>query len=96
MLNLGVQTQGVIEDENPEDGFAMLSRTGFSCADFSLHSYLVNKDIYQSRVNDFFDAPIGKLEEFFCRINRRRRHMGVPFIKCICHIQYMCRRGTGR
>ncbi|MBR2215373.1 MAG: sugar phosphate isomerase/epimerase [Selenomonadaceae bacterium] len=65
MLKLGVQTQGVIDDENPLEGFAMISRAGFSCVDFSLHGYLKNTDIYESRLNNFFDAPLAELKEFF-------------------------------
>lgn len=65
MLQLGVQTKNVVNDEHPEEGFAMLKRAGFSCADFSLNGYLLNKDIYQSSLNRFFDASVSELEHFF-------------------------------
>lgn len=65
MLQIGVQTKHAIDDVHPEEGFALLKRAGFSCADFSLNSYLLNKEIYQSRVNSFFDRPIRELEAFF-------------------------------
>lgn len=65
MLQIGVQTKNVVNDEHPEEGFAMLKRAGFSCADFSLNGYLLNTDIYQSSLNRFFDASISELEHFF-------------------------------
>ena len=65
MLQTGVQTKNVVEDRNPEEGFKMLSRAGFSCADFILNSYLVNRDIYQSKLSPFFDSTVSELERFF-------------------------------
>lgn len=65
MLQIGVQTKNVVNDEHPEEGFAMLKQAGFSCADFSLNGYLLNTDIYQSSLNRFFDASISELEHFF-------------------------------
>lgn len=65
MLKLGVQTKNAVNDENPEEGFAMLKRAGFSCADFSLNGYLLNTDIYQASLNRFFDASVSELERFF-------------------------------
>lgn len=65
MFELGVQTENVVNDEHPEEGFAMLKRAGFSCADFSLNGYLLNTDIYQASLNRFFDASVSELERFF-------------------------------
>ncbi|MCM1217941.1 MAG: sugar phosphate isomerase/epimerase [Lachnospiraceae bacterium] len=65
MLQLGVQTENAVNDEHPEEGFAMLARAGFSCADFSLNGYLKNTDIYHSQLNRFFDRTVQELEAFF-------------------------------
>lgn len=65
MTGIGVQTKNVVNDNCPEEGFAMLKRAGFSCADFSLNSYLLNTSLYQSRLNTFFDQSIQELERFF-------------------------------
>ncbi len=65
MPKIGVQTKNVVDDECPEQGFRLLRQSGFSCADFSLNGYLVNKDVYRSRINSFFDRSVGELEEFF-------------------------------
>ncbi len=64
-MQIGVQTKNVVSDSCPEEGFALLSRTGFSCADFSLNSYLTNASLYQSELNSFFDQSIAELEQFF-------------------------------
>ena len=53
MLRIGVQTKNVIEDDHPEDGYALLKASGFSCVDFSLNGYLLNTALYQSEVNSF-------------------------------------------
>ena len=65
MLRLGVQTNNVIEDNCPQDGFALLKRAGFSCADFSLNGYLKNTDVYKSDINQFFSRSVQDLEAFF-------------------------------
>jgi len=65
MTEIGVQTRNVVKDEYPEEGFALLKTAGFSCADFSLNSYLKNDDLYQSRRNAFFDQSVQELEQFF-------------------------------
>lgn len=64
-MQIGVQTKNVVYDGYPEEGFALLSRTGFSCADFSLNGYLTNKDIYQADLNSFFNMTVSELEHFF-------------------------------
>ena len=65
MLQIGVQTKNIVEDMYPEDGFAMMKSTGFSCADFSLNQYLLNTELYKGKRNDFFDRSIRELEAFF-------------------------------
>jgi len=54
MLEIGVQSRNIVEDPCPEKGFRMLKDAGFSCTDFSLNSYLTNKDLYEGKVNAFF------------------------------------------
>lgn len=64
-MQIGVQTKNVVYDSNPAEGFAMLKRAGFSCADFSLNSYLLNTSLYQFERNDFFSMSDTELEDFF-------------------------------
>ncbi|MCM1182897.1 MAG: sugar phosphate isomerase/epimerase [Roseburia sp.] len=86
-MKIGVQTKNVVTDERPREGFAMLRRAGFSCADFSLNGYLLNTALYQSEVNTFFDYSVGELERFFAphkraaaeeRITINQMHMPYP------------------
>lgn len=65
MMKLGVQTHNIVEDVCPQDGFAMIRRAGFGCADFSLNRYLKNADIYGAKINHFFSRPVQELENFF-------------------------------
>ena len=65
MLKVGVQTWNVVKDEYPEEGFSILQRAGFSCADFSLNGYLKNTDVYKSKITPFFSQSIQELEAFF-------------------------------
>lgn len=65
MLEIGVQTKNIIEDQDPENGFALLKKTGFGSVDFSLNSYLSNTDLYEKRKNSFFDPSIQELEAYF-------------------------------
>jgi sugar phosphate isomerase/epimerase len=63
MLEIGVQTHNAIDDRDPRAGFELLKAAGFSCVDFSLDSYLKDKET--QKVGHFFDAPIEELKEFF-------------------------------
>lgn len=65
MLQIGMQTKNIVLDENPFLGFKQLKEAGFSCADFSLNGYLINKLLYQGERNDFFDKSVEELESFF-------------------------------
>ncbi len=77
MIGIGVQSKNVINDDYPEEGFAMLKRAGFSCADFSLNGYLLNTSLYRSQLNNFFDRTVGKLEHFFMPHRQGAEETGV-------------------
>ena len=65
MISIGVQTNNIVNDSNPAEGFRLLRDAGFSCADFSLNSYLTNTSLYQLEKNDFFDRTDTELEYYF-------------------------------
>lgn len=77
MLQTGVQTNHIVKDEYPEEGFALIRRAGFSCADFSLNAYLTNREIYRAERNPFFDRSIAELEAFFTPHKRGAEAAGV-------------------
>lgn len=62
---IGTQTNNVINDANPLEGFEALKRGGFNSCDFSLNGYLKNTDIYQDNLNRFFDQSLEELLAFF-------------------------------
>lgn len=64
-MDIGVQTQNVINDNNPLEGFELLRRAGFTCCDFSLDAYLRNSSLYNLIINDFFNQSQAELEAFF-------------------------------
>ncbi len=64
-LQIGIQTQNVISDDYPLEGFSLLKQAGFSCCDFSLNDYLMNDILYRNQANDFFDQNSQQLEAFF-------------------------------
>ncbi len=77
MLRIGVQTEDIIDDQEPEEGFRLLKHTGFSCADFSLNGYLTNKAVYRSKLNSFFDRSDQELEKFFIPHKRGAQAAGI-------------------
>lgn len=77
MVELGVQTKNVVDDLTPGEGFVKLSGAGFSCADFSLNAYLPNSNIYQARLNLFFNRSIQELEQFFQPHKRGAESAGI-------------------
>lgn len=65
MLKIGVQTKIAINHENPSEGFEKIKKAGFSCVDFSLNEYLLNKELYAKKLNTFFDKTEEELQEYF-------------------------------
>ncbi len=76
-MEIGVQTRNAVNDRDPLAGFLMLKEAGFSCADFSLNSYLKNKDLYQSELNRFFDRPLPELKDFFSTHKKAAKEAGI-------------------
>ena len=52
---------------------------GFSGVDFSLHGYLLNLDIYQGKLNDFFDPGVEEMKVFFAPHKEGARKAGIRF-----------------
>ncbi len=65
MIRIGVQTKEIVEETSPKRGFALLKRSGFSCADYSLNAYLTNTSLYQNEKNNFFNQTDAELEKYF-------------------------------
>ncbi len=87
MLEIGVQSQNIVFDENPSEGFERMRNAGFTCCDFSLNEYLINKALYRGEINTFFDQTDSELETYFkphkeaaakCGIRIHQMHMPYP------------------
>ena len=76
-MEIGVQSKNVVMDEDPFSGFQMLKKTGFSCVDFSLNSYLENTALYREEKNDFFDQSDRELETFFTPHKKGAKEAGI-------------------
>lgn len=77
MMDIGVQTKNVVDDQKPAEGFQILRQAGFSCVDFSLNDYLTNTSLYQHRRNDFFDKSQRELENYFTPHKRGAKEAGI-------------------
>lgn len=64
-MRIGIQTHNAISDLHPEADVRQIKEAGFSCVDFSLNYYLKNTDIYQQRINSFFNKDIEELKAYF-------------------------------
>ncbi|WP_139904177.1 sugar phosphate isomerase/epimerase family protein [Clostridium thermarum] len=88
MLQIGVQTKNVVFDSNPSSGFQLLKKSGFSCADFSLNSYLLNTSLYKLELNEFFNKSDSELEAFFAPHKKAAEVAGVIINQM--HMPYPC------
>jgi len=75
-MRIGIQTKNVIRDD-PYAGFAMIKKAGFSCCDFSLNNYLTNTDIYEEKINGFFDSSIDELKDYFSDFKEAAKQYGI-------------------
>ena len=65
MLDIGVQTKGIIPEMDIDKGFGMISGAGFTRVDINIDAFLKNSDLYAGKVNKFFDASIEELTIYF-------------------------------
>ena len=65
MLDIGVQTKGILPEKEPVDGIRQIKEAGFSKIDFNLDVYLKNNDLYAGNVNEFFDKDVQSLFAHF-------------------------------
>lgn len=77
MLQIGIQTKNIIQDDNPSTGFQLLKSAGFSCVDFSLNAYLYNKAIYKGHIKGLFDKSDKELEIFFIPHKKAAEEAGI-------------------
>lgn len=65
MLDIGVQTKGILPEMDIDKGFRLISDAGFTRVDINIDTFLKNSDLYAGNVNQFFDASIEELGVYF-------------------------------
>ena len=86
MLDIGVQTKGILPEMTVEKGFQMIKKAGFNRVDINIDTFLKNSDLYAGNVNKFFDASV---EELFIYFNQYRQAMEKFGIRpSQCHAPY--------
>ncbi|MCM1174191.1 MAG: sugar phosphate isomerase/epimerase [Blautia sp.] len=94
MLEIGVQTKNVVEDENPLKGFQMLRKAGFTCCDFSLNAYPLDREHFLPGEKNFFDRTREELEHFFTPHKEAAERAGVRIHQM--HMAYPIYRLQGK
>ena len=65
MIDVGVQTKGILPEMGIEEGVAFIAETGFERVDFNLDTFLKNSDIYTGKINSFFDVDLDAMLAYF-------------------------------
>lgn len=66
MLKIGVQSKGILDSDmfGLEEGLQKIRTAGFDCVDLNLDALLQNSDLYQGKINSFFDKGKKELEQY--------------------------------
>ena len=86
MLRVGVQSSVAVNHEEPLEDLKRLKEIGFSSIDFSLHSYLTNKDLYKTKKNPFFDKTEEELCDYFSALKNGCKETGIEIFQM--HMPY--------
>ncbi len=77
MVKVGVQTKGILPEMGVDDGVALIARAGFERVDFNLDTFLKNSDVYEGRINKFFEADIKDILAYFGEYKRAWDKYGI-------------------
>lgn len=86
---VGVQSKGIVYDNDPLEGFEMMRRAGFSCCDFSLDSYFTDLSFSSQKGNDFFQKSVQELKDFFAPHKEAAETAGIK-INQMCMPSSVC------
>ena len=86
MLRIGVQSSIAVNHEDPVADLTKLREIGFESIDFSLHSYLTNKELYKTSKNKFFDKSEEELFEHFTPLKEGCKKAGIDIFQM--HMPY--------
>ena len=77
MIDVGVQTKGILPEMGIEEGVAFIAAAGFERVDFNLDAFLKNSDIYSGKINSFFDAELDVMLAYFGEYKRTFEAYGI-------------------
>ncbi len=77
MLQIGVQTKGILPEKNPDKAFELIKNAGFDCVDINIDTFLKNTDLYKGNINKFFDADINDLAVYFGQYKHHMDRLGI-------------------
>lgn len=77
MLDIGVQTKGILPEKMIDDGFEQIKRAGFNRVDINVDAFLKNTDVYDGKLNKFFDQDIEDLVAYFNQYKKAMDKRGI-------------------
>lgn len=78
MIDIGVQTKGIIAKSGEiTKGFQTIRKAGFGRVDFNLDDFLKNDDVYQGKINPFFDRELPELVSVFGKYREAMELYGI-------------------
>lgn len=77
MLDIGVQTKGILPEMDIDKGFSLIKEAGFTRVDINIDTFLRNTDLYEGNVNKFFDASVDELYVYFSQYAQAMEKYGI-------------------
>lgn len=77
MIEIGVQTKGILPEREADHAFKMISDAGFSRVDLNIDCFLKNTDLYRGKCNSFFDASREELQSYFMPYKKAMEKYGL-------------------
>lgn len=77
MIDIGVQTKGILPEMGLEEGVALLAASGFTRVDFNLDTFLKNSEVYAGKINSFFDTDLDDMTAYFNEYKKMFEKYGI-------------------
>ena len=78
MIEIGIQTKGIVPARGIDQGFQMIAEAGFTKVDINIDVFLKNHDIYKGKnTTGFFDADINDIALYFQQFNVAMEKYGI-------------------
>lgn len=77
MLEIGVQTKGILPEMDIDRGFKKIHDAGFTRVDINVDCFLKNSDLYDGKVNPFFDSELNEMIMYFLQYKSAMDKYGI-------------------